>query len=163
MRHAARLATLVFAERDDRVLLRRNPPTANRFPGLWNGLGGHVEAGEDIAVSARREVREEAGLEVDELRLRLVLHEAALENHAYVVFVFAATVVPGELRAEEGCEVAWIPVGDLAGVPVVPDLPPLLVAARGTGEVVFGFQQYDGTDRTLGLTLSGRPVALDER
>ena len=160
MRHRARLATLVFAERDGRVLLRRNPVAASRFPGLWNGLGGHVDAGEDIAASARREVREEASIAVEALRLRLVLHEAALEGEAYVIFVFAAKARRGEPVAEPGSEVRFASREELADLDVVPDLFPILEVVRGTGPVGFGFQQFDGADGSVRLAIDGRSVTL---
>jgi len=50
------------------LLLRRN--TDKSFaPGLWTGLGGHVEASEydKLRASALREIQEEAGIEQSEL------------------------------------------------------------------------------------------------
>ncbi|AZZ38958.1 8-oxo-dGTP diphosphatase [Acidipropionibacterium jensenii] len=38
--------------------------------GKYNGLGGKVEPGEDVAAGMRRELREEASIEVDAMRLR---------------------------------------------------------------------------------------------
>lgn len=42
------------------MLRRKHPPNE----GLWNGLGGKIEAGETPAESVRREVMEEAGMDV---------------------------------------------------------------------------------------------------
>ena len=67
------LATLgyIFSPNRRRVLLvhRNRRPTDPHF-GKYNGLGGKVDAGEDVVASLRREVREEAGLECDALVLR---------------------------------------------------------------------------------------------
>lgn len=66
------LATLgyVFAEDGRRVLLvqRDRRPDDPHF-GKYNGLGGKVEANEDIVACFRREVREESGLECETLKL----------------------------------------------------------------------------------------------
>jgi len=50
--------TLVFLFNQDQVLLIRRSPNAQLFPGMYNGVGGHVERGEDVLTAARREVRE---------------------------------------------------------------------------------------------------------
>lgn len=163
MRHSARLATLVFAERAGRLLLRRNSESASRFPGLWNGLGGHVERGEDIVASARREVREEAGIEIERPRLRLVLHESGLEGEAYVLFVFAARAGPEEPVAESGSALRFASCEEIAALRVVPDLPPILAVVRGTGPVCFGFQRFDGGDRSLQLVIEGQDQPAEQR
>ena len=67
------LATLGFVMSPDgrRVLLvhrNRRPDDAHR--GKYNGLGGKVDAGEDVVSALRREIREEAGIEIDEVCLR---------------------------------------------------------------------------------------------
>ena len=62
---------VVSNRRDDCLLIRRN--------GLWDIPKGHQEAGEDIEVTAVREVREETGLGDIELG-RLI----CITNHCYI-------------------------------------------------------------------------------
>jgi 8-oxo-dGTP diphosphatase len=67
------LATLGYILSPDgrRVLLvhrNRRPDDAHR--GKYNGLGGKLDPGEDVVACLRREVREESGLECEELSLR---------------------------------------------------------------------------------------------
>jgi 8-oxo-dGTP diphosphatase len=52
------------------LLVHRNRRPDDAHFGKYNGLGGKVHAGEDVVACLRREVREEAGLECDELVLR---------------------------------------------------------------------------------------------
>jgi len=52
------------------LLVHRNRRPGDAHLGKYNGLGGKLEAGEDVVACLRREVREESGLECDELVLR---------------------------------------------------------------------------------------------
>jgi 8-oxo-dGTP diphosphatase len=66
------LATLgyVFSPDGRRVLLvHRNARPADPHFGKYNGLGGKLEPDEDVVAGLRREVREEAGIECDAVRL----------------------------------------------------------------------------------------------
>jgi NAD+ diphosphatase len=56
---------IVLISRGDEILLARSPHFS---PGLYSALAGHVEAGESAEACARREVREEAGIEISNLR-----------------------------------------------------------------------------------------------
>jgi 8-oxo-dGTP diphosphatase len=67
------LATLAYVLSPDgrRVLLvHRNRRPGDAHFGKYNGLGGKLDPGEDVVAGVRREVREEAGLECEELLLR---------------------------------------------------------------------------------------------
>lgn len=56
---------MVLISRGDQLLLARSP----RFkPGVFSALAGFVEAGETLEQCARREVREEVGIEISNLR-----------------------------------------------------------------------------------------------
>jgi len=154
-RHVARLATLAFARSGGDVLLLRHPARADRFPGLWNGVGGHVEAGEDIRAAARRELRQEAGLDVPGLRLRGVIHESGLLGKSYVIFLFVGESGLRELRPADGLELAWHPARRLAGLPLVPDLGELLPRLLEPGDPVFATEIYDGGDGLVSLSISG--------
>jgi 8-oxo-dGTP diphosphatase len=67
------LATLGYVLSPDGrqvLLIHRNRRPEDAHFGKYNGLGGKLHAGEDVLTGFRREVREEAGLECDDLHLR---------------------------------------------------------------------------------------------
>jgi 8-oxo-dGTP diphosphatase len=73
MPYAPILATLGYVLSPDGtevLLIRRNSRPTDPHFGKYNGLGGKLDAGEDVVAGMRREIREEAGLECDALTLR---------------------------------------------------------------------------------------------
>jgi 8-oxo-dGTP diphosphatase len=67
------LATLGYVLSRDRsrvLMVHRNARPGDQHLGKYNGLGGKLERDEDIAGGMRRELMEEAGLEVMAMRLR---------------------------------------------------------------------------------------------
>jgi 8-oxo-dGTP diphosphatase len=157
-RHAARLVTLCFVLHGGDVLLARRREDSDRFGGLWNGIGGHVEPGECILESARRELREEAGLEVPELLLRGVVHESGLLGAAHVLFVFRGRARGRALHGAEGQVLRWQPLARVTELPLVPDVAPLLARALADGDPFFATQSFDGGDRATRLAF--RPESL---
>lgn len=163
-RHSARLATVSFVRRGDDVLLRRHPETSDRFAGLWNGIGGHVEPGEDIRGAAQRELREEAAVEADPLRLRAVIHESGLLGHHYVVFLFVGEWARGRARAADAAQLAWHRIGRLGELALVPDVAELLPRLLSSREPLFVTETYDGSDRRLSIRVDGeRPGGVAAR
>ncbi|MCD6518769.1 MAG: NUDIX domain-containing protein [Anaerolineae bacterium] len=73
--------TLIFVRYGREALLLRGHSRKARWAGKLNGLGGHVEPGEDILAAAQREVWEEAGLCLKELDLRALVHISPPEWH----------------------------------------------------------------------------------
>lgn len=158
-RHRARLATVAFVRNGDAVLLLRHAPTSDRFAGLWNGIGGHVEAGEDARAAAHRELLEETGLDVAGLRLRGVMHEEGLLGQAYVVFFFVGESPTRALRPAPGLELVWQPLARLDELALVPDVAALLPRLLDADDVLFATQTYDGGDGSLALRVDAPPRA----
>ena len=153
-RHQARLASLAFVRHEEEVLLLRHPEVSDRFAGRWNGIGGHVEAGEDIRAAALRELREEVGLDAVRLRLRGVIHESGLLGQSYVVFLFVGESPSRAVRPASGVELAWFRLGELESLPLVEDLEELLPRLLAAREPVFVTETYDGGDGRLAISIS---------
>src|SRR5574338_1468298 len=98
-------------ERGGAVLLMRRASTGF-FDGLYSLPGGHVEAGESLFQTARREAAEELGIGLEEADLRRlgVVHRRSDSNR--IDFFVRAARWSGEPRiAEPGkCDdLAWFP------------------------------------------------------
>jgi 8-oxo-dGTP diphosphatase len=119
--------TLVFVRQGERVLLQRRAIDRAIWPGRYNGVGGHVEAGEGLVACALREVREETGLEVSDLRLAGLLHVTDdVAPEGVLVAVFTARSDAAAVRASAEGDLAWIALDEVAGLDVVPDLAIIL-------------------------------------
>ena len=121
--------TLVFITRGDRVLLLRGSAQKRIWANKYNGIGGHIERDEDIYAAARREVIEETGLHVDNLRLVGLINIDGDAPTGIMLFVFAAESRSGEpIPSDEGT-LEWIEYTQITQVDLVEDLPVILPRA----------------------------------
>lgn len=89
------VGTGVWIRKDGKVLLGQR--TGNYYPGTWCVPGGKLEMYEEWEDCARRETREEAGVEIKNLRLIAITNGYSLELGVhYVTLQFAADLVSGE-------------------------------------------------------------------
>lgn len=73
MAYAPIMGTLAYVldeEREHVLLLHRNRRSDDQHLGKWNGLGGKLDSEENLAAGMRREIEEEAGIEVVSMQLR---------------------------------------------------------------------------------------------
>lgn len=142
--------TLVFVRCGARVLLTRRPEGAPVWPGRYNGVGGHVEAGEDVFAAAEREVREETGLHVTGLRLGGLLHVTEPgADEGVLLFVLAAESATERIAPDRAAAATWVLAEDAGSLPVVPDVPVLLRRLWGGGEgAVFSARSALGASPT---------------
>jgi 8-oxo-dGTP diphosphatase len=121
--------TLSFLLRDREILLLRLPSDRGDWSGLYNGIGGHIEQGEDALTAARREIREETGLVPWQLRLCGVVAIDTGKDLGIGLYVFVGEVKEGEIQVSLEGEPKWIPLERLEQTPVVEDIPSLLPKA----------------------------------
>ncbi len=115
--------TLIFIFNGDDVLLMKRAPHKRVFPNRYNGVGGHVERDEDVWTSARREIKEETGLDVLDLKLCAVSNIDAGAETGIVLFTFTAQSASREvlIDGDEGT-LHWIPLADLERYDLVEDV-----------------------------------------
>jgi 8-oxo-dGTP diphosphatase len=118
--------TLIFITRGENVLLLKGSEKKRLWPGLYNGIGGHVENGEDIYSAAQRELREEAGLISTDLELRGVLTVETRVNPGICVFIFVGSCLEENFEQSHEGSLYWINISDISSLPLVEDLPTLL-------------------------------------
>ncbi len=172
-RHHVIPRTLLFVARRNahsgrqELLLLRGAPDKRLWANRYNGLGGHVEADEDVWSAAERELAEEAGIAAGHaaLTLRGLLHidtgrdETGAPRPGVLVFVFRAEVaadVPADVAANppatrEGTP-EWLPVDGLDGLPLMDDLPLLLPRVLADGPL-FSAHYAPAPDGTLQIVI----------
>lgn len=145
-----RTLCFVFYEQD--ILLMKRGAHRRVFPNRYNGLGGHIERGEDPATCAEREIREESGLAVCDLRLRGVYNidtGAQTGILLYVYTAWATTRTLGAVTHDEGT-LHWVPRDAVLSLDLVEDLPHILprILQAGTDTPVFSAHlSYDAQDQ----------------
>jgi 8-oxo-dGTP diphosphatase len=107
-------ATLCAILRDGEILLQRK--AAGKFgEGKWNGTGGKLEPGEDPTDGVIREVYEETGLRILNLRRHGLLDHyfGDRTTPAWSVHIFSATDFDGDPVGSEEGELRWFPVEEI--------------------------------------------------
>lgn len=154
--------TLCFIKNGTDILLLKGGPHKRLWAGLYNGIGGHVERGEDVYSAALREIKEETALEVDRLWLCGVVHvDAGDPVLGILFFVFTALALEREFMPSEEGALAWVPVSDLPQTGTVEDLVTLLprVLAMQPGDPpFFARYSYDQDNRLVISYAAGSAV-----
>ena len=143
--------TLIFlTDAAGRVLLLKGAAHKRLWANRYNGVGGHIERGEDVLSSARRELLEETGLQVGDLWLCGMILVDASETTGIAIYVLRGAYAGGELLASPEGALEWVQPEALPELPLVEDLYTLLprVLAMRQGEMPFSAHYtYDEADR----------------
>jgi ADP-ribose pyrophosphatase YjhB (NUDIX family) len=118
---------------EDVLLVRRDKPPRR---GQWSLPGGAQHIGETVEEAVRRELREEARIEVGPLRLAIVIDAitrdaAGRPLYHYTIIDFAAEWVGGEAVAgDDVSAVAWASPAALAAYGLTPETHRAIQAAK---------------------------------
>ena len=91
---------------EDEVLLVRHPRRG------WEIPGGQVEEGENLIHALKREVKEEAGVDIGVGELAGIYTK--ISSPALLILGFLCEYIEGKLKpSSESPEVSWVPMGDV--------------------------------------------------
>ena len=122
-------AVIALVERDGRILLQRN----THYPlAVWSLVAGFVDPGESLEDAVRREIREEASIEVKNVRY---FGSQPWPFPSNMMIGFLAEYESGELRPDgsEVVESGWFALDALPALP-----PPGSIARRMIDSFVSG-------------------------
>ena len=114
--------------------------------GKWNGFGGKVEKGERIVDAAKREMREEAGIKLQDIsKVGVIEFEFKGNPEILKVHVFKASEFDGEPTESDEMRPKWFSVDKIPFSKMWPDdahwLPHVLAGKKGKAK--FWFDGFD--------------------
>jgi 8-oxo-dGTP diphosphatase len=120
------VATLGYVLSPDQrsvLMVHRNARREDQHLGKYNGLGGKIEADEDVVSGMQRELREEAAIEAHTLQLRGTISWPGFgkNGEAWLGFIFLITGFSGSPpeQNDEG-RLEWIPREQILSLPLWP-------------------------------------------
>lgn len=140
------VAITAIIVKDGRFLITRRAVTKKRFPGMWTVPGGKLETKDYLNLPKdtefywynileqvlRREVREETGIEIENIQYVTSLATVHADGAPSLVISCLADYVSGEIRMqpEEVDQFAWVSVEDAKSYHLIDGIYDELVMAE---------------------------------
>jgi len=149
--------TLIFLDCGDMVLMLKGNPSKRIWASKYNGIGGHVESGEDVFSAAKRELFEESGYQAEDLWLGAVITIDARNIGGILLFVFRGQIEKDtykNLKPTTSIEgiLEWVHRSEVYELPLVEDLPvllPKLFLIRKGDPVIYANYKYHDDDLAI--------------
>lgn len=142
------LGYILSQDRKKTLMVHRNAREEDQHLGKYNGLGGKLEPNEDVASGMKREIMEEASIEVTEMQLRGTINWTGFgpNGEDWLGFIFLITSFKGEpLSKNDEGTLDWHPIINLSNLPMWEgDRYFLPLIFDGDSRPFHGYMPYEG-------------------
>lgn len=138
----------VFIRKDGKYLLMKRSPDKKYAPNKIHPFGGKMDKDENPYVGAVREVGEEVGIEIENLKLEAVIYEQMPDKNLkanWMVFYFSADYKSGKvIKSEEGV-VVYLTADEIKESDLFPSVKVIIdhILNKNDG-TVFTTNSYEG-------------------
>ena len=138
----------VFIRKDGKYLLMKRSPNKKYAPNKIHPFGGKMDKDENPYVGAVREVGEEVGIEIENLKLEAVIYEQMPDKNLkanWMVFYFSADYKSGKvIKSEEGV-VVYLTADEIKESDLFPSVKVIIdhILNKNDG-TVFTTNSYEG-------------------
>jgi 8-oxo-dGTP diphosphatase len=151
--HKNIICTNIFIRKEDKYLVLRRSPYKKWLPNILHPVGGKVDLNENPYLAAKREVLEETGLEVTNMKLEAVILEISPvkeDSTNWLIFHFTADYESGEIKETEEGTLEWHTAEEIKNEELFPSvkevIPHILNPNDGT---IFATIEYDKDKKNI--------------
>ncbi|HEY2003523.1 MAG TPA: NUDIX domain-containing protein [Candidatus Saccharimonadia bacterium] len=151
--HQLVMCANIFIRKDDKYLVLHRSPQKTFAPDVIHPVGGKIDPNEDPFTTAEREVLEEAGVQVKNMRLEAVINELLpppRRDYNWLIFHFTADYAGGDVVTTEEGELVWMTADEIKASRLFPSVRPLidkiLNPNAGTVFATFAYNEHDDID-----------------
>lgn len=153
IRYTALLRTLIFVFKDDRLLMMKysgkgtnQSKEKSDRKDIYNPIGGHIEAGEDVIAGAEKEAMEEAGITLLHPTVKGIINVSGFAGKNMVNFIVVAGTKDEPLKKTLEGELHWISMDSVGELNVFADIRPILdkLQALRPEQLFVGTAQFEG-------------------
>ena len=138
----------VFIRMNGKYILMKRSHEKKYAPDKIHPFGGKMDKGENPYVGAVREIKEEVGIDIDNLRLEAVVLELSPDKNLkadWLVFYFTADYKNGEIISSEEGEIVFLTKDEIEKSNLFPSLLPIIDNILNPNDgVIFTTNSYTG-------------------
>jgi len=138
----------VFIRKNGKYLLMKRSPNKKYAPNKIHPFGGKMDKDENPYVGAVREIREEVGIEIENLKLEAMVLELSPDKNIeadWMIFHFSADYKSGEVITSEEGEVVYLTPEEIKKAELFPSVKTIIDHILNPNDgTVFTTNSYGG-------------------